>query len=147
MIFNCKKCKGVFNCDKHDIYTSTCTCNSTYKFYRTPEFLKWLDIWDEECKNWVIYKNSFYRFFSQSAIRVFPELTRLLLKKKFWNWVAGMAVLLITIFLGIIMVLILTISLCNISKSTILQQNCFNLLLILFPLMIIPFQKLYVSTH
>lgn len=82
MVFNCKNCKEVFNCDKHDIYTSICTCNPTYKFYKTPEFQKWLDIWDEECKNWVIYKNSLYRFFSQSAIRVFPELNKTIIDEK-----------------------------------------------------------------
>lgn len=38
-------------------------------FYKSPGYLQWVKIWEEMIPDWIIYKNSFFRWFSMSGPR------------------------------------------------------------------------------
>lgn len=70
----CIDCKKQFLFDKNNVLCINTNSYSIPSFYNTMEFQRWLDIWEEESKNWKIYSHKFFRFFSESAHRKIVSL-------------------------------------------------------------------------
>ncbi len=69
--FLCQNCGRTYCLDKDGILQAMPRqeSNSTLAFYNTPFYKKWQTIWEEMIDDWVIYKNSLYRYFSMSGHR------------------------------------------------------------------------------
>lgn len=68
----CVSCRAVKICDSFGVwdFMGKDEAHKVPAIFTEKEFSRWLDIFNtEESKNWVIYKNSFYRFFSQAGHR------------------------------------------------------------------------------
>jgi len=69
--FTCKICTRHYTFDEHGIlmaFPKNQKQTPPY-FYNSNSYRHWLKIWEGMIDNWVIYKNSFYRWFSMSGFR------------------------------------------------------------------------------
>ncbi len=72
LTFECKRCGRVYRqiSGVWD-FRETTPRLSQPALFRTPQFLNWRTVFEErELKNWYVYKNAFFRFFSQAGHRL-----------------------------------------------------------------------------
>lgn len=88
----CSECGRVYQADENGVWNFMVTASSTrkIKIYQEPEFSKWQQIFNEhESKNWIIYKNLFFRFFSQAGHRAIAKDLLCALKDNAWTLEIG----------------------------------------------------------
>lgn len=76
--FRCESCKRSYNCSDEGVWDFTqaeATRHEILSIYQEAEFMRWVDVFRKvESKNWYIYKNKLFRFFTEAGHRSLGRL-------------------------------------------------------------------------